>query len=137
MDVLDIQQRPRQNDASTPAKRASPMKNLPPLALIAALAVAACSAPAATEAAPADTAKLDGSGDHPATPLADAPFTAPEVADFHEPWAITFVNVTRDALITENSGQLTLWQEHGPTQDVPGGPAGSYRSPGSLRGLIA
>src|SRR3546814_17380090 len=59
MDVLDIQQRPRQNDASTPAKRASPMKNLPPLALIAALAVAACSAPAATEAAPADTAKLE------------------------------------------------------------------------------
>src|SRR3546814_19029259 len=79
MDVLDIQQRPRQNDASTPAKRASPMKNLPPLALIAALAVAACSAPAATEAAPADTAKLDGSGDHPATPLADAPFTVQEV----------------------------------------------------------
>ena len=51
------------------------MPKFPLCAPIIALAVAACSAPAATEAAPADTAKLDASGDHPATPLADAPFT--------------------------------------------------------------
>ena len=94
------------------------MTKFPPLALIAALAVAACSAPAATEAAPADTAKLDASGDHPATPLADAPFTVKEIASFNEPWAMTFIPGTRAALITEKSGKLKLWQENGPTQDV-------------------
>src|SRR3546814_2012490 len=67
------------------------MNILPPLALIPALAVAACSAPGASEAAPADTAKLDASGAHPATPLADAPFTVQEIADFNEPWAMTFI----------------------------------------------
>jgi glucose/arabinose dehydrogenase len=112
------------------------MKNLPPLALIAALAVAACSAPAATEAAPADTAKLDGSGDHPATPLADAPFTVQEVADFNEPWAMTFVPGTRAALITEKSGKLKLWQENGPTQDVAGVPAVAYGGQGGFGDVI-
>src|SRR3546814_18211158 len=79
------------------------MKNLPPLALIAALAVAACSAPATTEAAQADTAKLDASGAHPATPLAAAPFPVQEIADFNEPWAMTFIPGPRAALITAKS----------------------------------
>src|SRR3546814_9965894 len=97
---------------------------------------AACSAPAATEAAPADTAKLDGSGDHPATPLADAPFTVQEVADFNEPWAMTFVPGTRAALITEKSGKLKLWQENGPTQDVAGVPAVAYGGQGGFGDVI-
>jgi glucose/arabinose dehydrogenase len=112
------------------------MKNLPPLALIAALAVAACSAPAATEAAPADTAKLDASGDHPATPLADAPFTVQEIADFNEPWAMTFIPGTRAALITEKSGKLKLWQENGPTQDVAGVPTVTYGGQGGFGDVI-
>ena len=112
------------------------MKNLPPLALIAALAVAACSAPATTEAAPADTAKLDASGAHPATPLADAPFTVQEIADFNEPWAMTFIPGTRAALITEKSGKLKLWQENGPTQDVAGVPAVAYGGQGGFGDVI-
>src|SRR3546814_17695381 len=111
MDVLDIQQRPRQNDASTPAKRASPMKNLPPLALIAALAVAACSAPAATEAAPADTAQLDGSRDHPAPPLADAPFTVQDVGDFNQPWPMPFVPGPPPSPPTSEPGTPPPWQQ--------------------------
>lgn len=112
------------------------MTKFPPLALIAALAVAACSAPAATEAAPADTAKLDASGDHPATPLADAPFTVKEIASFNEPWAMTFIPGTRAALITEKSGKLKLWQENGPTQDVAGVPAVAYAGQGGFGDVI-
>ena len=112
------------------------MTKFPPLALIAALAVAACSAPAATEAAPADTAKLDASGDHPATPLADAPFTVKEIASFNEPWAMTFIPGTRAALITEKSGKLKLWQENGPTQDVAGAPAVTYAGQGGFGDVI-
>ena len=103
---------------------------------IIALAVAACSAPAATEAAPADTAKLDASGDHPATPLADAPFTVQEIADFNEPWAMTFIPGTRAALITEKSGKLKLWQENGPTQDVAGVPTVAYGGQGGFGDVI-
>ncbi len=112
------------------------MTKFPPLALIAALAVAACSAPAATEAAPADTAKLDASGDHPATPLADAPFTVKEIASFNEPWAMTFIPGTRAALITEKSGKLKLWQENGATQDVAGVPAVAYGGQGGFGDVI-
>ncbi|QCB53703.1 PQQ-dependent sugar dehydrogenase [Sphingopyxis sp. PAMC25046] len=112
------------------------MKNLPSLALIAALAVAACSAPGASEAAPPDIAKLDASGDHPATPLADAPFTVQEIADFNEPWAMTFIPGTRAALITEKSGKLKLWQENGPTQDVAGVPAVAYGGQGGFGDVI-
>lgn len=112
------------------------MKTTPSLALIAALAVAACSAPAATEAAPADTAKLDASGAHPATPLADAPFTVKEVASFNEPWAMTFVPGTRAALITEKSGKLKLWQENGPVQDVAGVPAVAYGGQGGFGDVV-
>ncbi|WP_326914215.1 PQQ-dependent sugar dehydrogenase [Sphingopyxis chilensis] len=112
------------------------MKNLPPLALIAALAVASCTAPGASEAAPADTAKLDASGAHPATPLAEAPFTVQEIASFNEPWAMTFVPGTRAALITEKSGKLKLWQENGPTQDVAGVPAVAYGGQGGFGDVI-
>jgi aldose sugar dehydrogenase len=112
------------------------MKNLPPFAMIAALAVAACSAPSTTEAAPADTAKLDASGDHPATPLADAPFTVQEIASVDEPWAMTFVPGTRAALITEKAGKLKLWQENGPTQDVAGVPAVAYGGQGGFGDVI-
>jgi len=113
------------------------MKNLPHIALIAALGVAACSAaPASTEAAPADTAKLDASGEQPATPLADAPFTVKDVASFNEPWAMTFVPGTRAALVTERSGKLKLWQESGPTLDVAGVPAVAYGGQGGFGDVI-
>lgn len=112
------------------------MKNLPPIALIAALAVAACTAPGASEAARADTAKFDASDAHPATPLADAPFTVQEIASFDEPWAMTFVPGTRAALITEKSGKLKLWQENGPTQDVAGVPGVAYGGQGGFGDVI-
>jgi glucose/arabinose dehydrogenase len=107
------------------------MKTLPFLALSAALAASACSASTASSQA-VDPAKLDASGDQPATPVADAPFTVQEVASFNEPWAMTFVPGTRAALITEKSGKLKLWQESGPTLDVAGVPAVAYGGQGGF-----
>lgn len=112
------------------------MKKLPALALSAAMVVAACSAGTATSAAPADTAKLDASGEQPATPLADAPFTVQEVASFNEPWAMTFVPGTRAALITEKSGKLKLWHENSATQDVAGAPTVAYGGQGGFGDVI-
>lgn len=111
------------------------MKSLPLLAIAAALAAGACSATTASSQA-ADPAALDASGDHPAAPLADAPFTVEEVASFNEPWAMTFIPGTRAALITEKSGKLKLWQENGPTLDVAGVPAVAYGGQGGLGDVI-
>ncbi len=111
------------------------MKILPLLALTAALAASACSASTASSQ-PADPAKLDASGDQPATPVSEAPFTVQEVASFNEPWAMTFVPGTRAALITEKAGKLKLWQESGPTLDVAGVPAVAYGGQGGFGDII-
>lgn len=110
-----------------------PVLALSALALSAAMAVAACSA---GTAAPADIAKLDASGDQPATPLAGAPFTVQEIASFNEPWAMVFLPGGRQALITERSGKLKLWQQGGPTLDVTGVPAVAYGGQGGFGDVI-
>ena len=38
------------------------------------------------------------------------PFTVQEIADFNEPWAMTFLPDGQRALITEKGGKLKLWQ---------------------------
>ena len=112
------------------------MKKISLAALSAAMIVAACSAGTTTKAAPADSASLDASGAQPATPLADAPFAVREIARFDEPWAMTFLPRGRQALITERSGKLKLWQEDGPTLDVAGVPAVAYGGQGGLGDVI-
>jgi len=112
------------------------MKKISPAALFAAMIVAACSAGTTSNAAPADSASLDASGAQPATPLADAPFAVREIARFDEPWAMTFLPRGRQALITERSGKLKLWQEDGPTLDVAGVPAVAYGGQGGLGDVI-
>lgn len=111
------------------------MKSLPLLAIAAALAASACSASTASNQA-ATPGSLDATGDQPATPVADAPFTVQEVASFNEPWAMTFVPGTRAALITEKSGKLKLWQESGPTFDVAGVPTVAYGGQGGFGDII-
>lgn len=112
------------------------MKKISPAALFAAMIVAACSAGTTSNAAPADSASLDASGAQPATPLADAPFAVREIGRFDEPWAMTFLPRGRQALITERSGKLKLWQEDGPTLDVAGVPAVAYGGQGGLGDVI-
>jgi len=113
------------------------MKYVPTFALASALVIGACSAASApSAAAPADNPKLDASGDQPATPVADAPFTVQEVASFNEPWAMTFIPGTKLALVTEKSGKLKLWQEGGSTLDVAGVPAVAYGGQGGFGDVI-
>ena len=111
------------------------MKTLPLLALAAALAAGACSA-STTSSKAADPAALAASGEHPSTSVADAPFTAQEVASFDEPWAMTFLPGTGAALVTEKAGKLKLWQDNGPTLDVSGVPTVSYGGQGGLGDVI-
>lgn len=112
------------------------MKKISPAALSAAMIVAACSAGTTSNAAPADSASLDASGAQPATPLAEAPFAVREIARFDEPWAMTFLPRGKQALVTERSGKLKLWQEDGPTLDVACVPAVAYGGQGGLGDVI-
>lgn len=110
------------------------MMKLPALALSAAMIVAACSTGPASNAA--DNARFDASGEQPAAPLADAPFTVETVAAFDEPWAMTFLPGGRQALVTERAGRLKLWQEDGPTLDVAGVPPVAYGGQGGFGDVI-
>ena len=112
------------------------MKKISPAALFAAMIVAACSAGTTSNAAPADSASLDASGAQPATPLAEAPCAVRALARFDEPWAMTFLPRGKQALVTERSGKLKLWQEDGPTLDVAGVPAVAYGGQGGLGDVI-
>lgn len=113
------------------------MTKIPALALSAAMVVAACSAgTTSSNAAPADTAKLDASGAHPAAPVANAPFTVQEIARFKEPWAMAFIPGTPLALITERAGKLKLWEEGGAVLDVAGVPSVAYGGQGGFGDVI-
>ncbi|WP_422060144.1 PQQ-dependent sugar dehydrogenase [Sphingopyxis sp.] len=113
------------------------MKNISAIALSAAMIVTACSTGTTSSAAPADGAtSLDGSGDQPATPLSQAPFAVREIARFNEAWAMAFLPRGKQALVTERSGKLKLWQEDGPTLDVAGVPKVAYGGQGGLGDVI-
>lgn len=113
------------------------MKSLSFIALSTALVASACSANTGTATGQqADSSALDTSGDHPATPLAGAPFTVREMASFNEPWAMVFLPGTHTALVTEKSGKLKLWREGGSTLDVTGIPAVAYGGQGGLGDVV-
>jgi glucose/arabinose dehydrogenase len=87
----------------------------------ASLLAAACQ-PSVSDAAPADTS--------------GKPFDVAVVADFDQPWAMTFVPNTPYALVTEKKGKLKLWQNEGPIVDVDGVPAVAYGGQGGLGDVI-
>lgn len=96
------------------------MKQLPFL-VSASLMAAACQ-PAVSDAAPANSS--------------DKPFDIAVVADFEEPWAMTFIPGTPNALITEKKGKLKLWENEGAVVDVEGVPAVAYGGQGGLGDVI-
>lgn len=110
---------------------------------IAAFIPVACAEDAASlgqssakHVAQSDQQNLDASGAHPATPLADAPFTLTPAGSFEEPWAMVFLPGTDQALITERGGRLKLWQEGAKTLDVAGVPPVHYGGQGGLGDVI-
>jgi glucose/arabinose dehydrogenase len=88
------------------------------------------------------TAVLVASACTPATVNAGAkedsarPFEISEIATFKEPWAMTFLPGANQALITEMSGKLMLWEAGGPVVEVRGVPEVAYGGQGGLGDVI-
>lgn len=90
--------------------------------LIGASFFAAACQPAVSDAAPAKSV--------------DKPFDVTVIADFEEPWAMTFIPGTPYALITEKKGKLKLWENEGAVVDVEGVPTVAYGGQGGLGDVI-
>ncbi|QGY80003.1 PQQ-dependent sugar dehydrogenase [Sphingorhabdus lacus] len=96
------------------------MKKIP-LLLCTSFLAAACQ-PSVSDAAP--------------TSSGDKPFETTVVADFDEPWAMTFIPGTPYALVTEKKGKLKLWENEGAVVDVEGVPTVAYGGQGGLGDVI-
>lgn len=96
------------------------MKKIP-LLLCTSFLAAACQPSVSDAAAPSSS---------------DKPFETTVVADFDEPWAMTFIPGTAYALITEKKGKLKLWENEGAVVDVEGVPAVAYGGQGGLGDVI-
>ena len=96
------------------------MKKIP-LLLCTSFLAAACQ-PSVSDAAPPSSG--------------DKPFETTVVADFDEPWAMTFIPGTPYALVTEKKGKLKLWENEGAVVDVEGIPTVAYGGQGGLGDVI-
>lgn len=76
----------------------------------------------------------DGSGAAVAA-TSPAPFTTTPIAQFHEPWAMTFLPDGR-LLVTEKKGALRLHAVGGKTGDVSGVPSVAYGGQGGLGDVV-
>ena len=69
---------------------------------------------------------------------AEAGIAITDVATFDEPWAMTFLPGTNQALITEKKGKLKLWTEGtDKTVDVSGTPSVDYGGQGGFGDVVA
>jgi aldose sugar dehydrogenase len=90
--------------------------------IISASLIAAGCQPVASDAAPASNS--------------DKPFETTVIADFDEPWAMTFLPEFNQALITEKKGRLLLWESEGEVLEVGGVPQVAYGGQGGLGDVI-
>jgi glucose/arabinose dehydrogenase len=90
--------------------------------IISASLIAAGCQPATSDAAPASNS--------------DKPFETTVIADFDEPWAMTFLPEFNQALITEKKGRLLLWESEGEVLEVGGVPQVAYGGQGGLGDVI-
>ncbi len=77
-----------------------------------------------------------GSQSEATAATSDKPFDTAVIADFDEPWAMTFVSGTPYALITEKKGKLLLWQADGPVREIKGVPQVAYGGQGGFGDVI-
>lgn len=105
-------------------------------AACAAVLLAACNSPGTAAKTTADT--LSTSASMPSAPAndADKPFATTAVADFNEPWAMTFMPDGR-LLVTEKKGALKLLDiGSGKVGDVSGVPSVDYGGQGGLGDVV-
>lgn len=77
-----------------------------------------------------------GSQNEATAATSDKPFATTAVADFDEPWAMTFLPETNQALITEKKGKLLLWDSEGEVVEVSGVPKVAFGGQGGLGDVI-
>ena len=70
------------------------------------------------------------------TPASALPFTVTTIANFNEPWAMTFLPDSNQALITEKSGKIMLWESEGAVEEVSGVPKVAYGGQGGLGDVV-
>ena len=70
------------------------------------------------------------SGNAAAQTSAGKPFAVQALAQFSEPWAMTFIPGTDQALVTERKGKLMLWREGAAAVAVAGVPDRRLWRPG-------
>ena len=95
------------------------------LAYILPLIAAACTPNSASKAS-----------EDAGTAANDKPFTVDVIADFDEPWAMTFLPDSPYPLITEKGGKLMLWESEGEVVEVSGVPKVDYGGQGGLGDVI-
>lgn len=66
----------------------------------------------------------------------DKPFETTVIADFDQPWAMTFLPDSNQALITEKTGKLMLWESEGEVVEVGGVPKVAFGGQGGLGDVI-
>lgn len=113
---------------------------------VTALVLTACSAqptpPSSEPTQPSSPAASSPAGSAFATSfsagerLAGTPFRSAELGSFDEPWAMTFLPDSHDALITERGGMLLLRTADGRTTEVDGVPDIAYGGQGGLGDVI-
>ncbi len=64
------------------------------------------------------------------------PFETSIIADFDDPWAMTFLPEYNQALVTEKSGKLMLWEAEGSVDEVSGVPDVAFGGQGGLGDVI-
>ena len=100
------------------------------LLVTTAILLAACN--------PSESTATNSSAARPAPTAAsgERPFQVQDIAQFEEPWAMTFIPATGQALITEKKGRLMLWNDGGLVSEVPGVPTVDYGGQGGLGDVI-
>ncbi len=64
------------------------------------------------------------------------PFAITTIANFNEPWAMTFLPDSNQALITEKAGKIILWESEGEVVEVAGVPKVAYGGQGGLGDVV-
>lgn len=101
-----------------------------PVSLLVAIA-ASCGMPAGSETGVAATASADPSN------AQSAQIAVTDLAQFDQPWAMTFVPGTPYVLVTEKAGKLKLWREGAQAMDIGGVPTVDYGGQGGLGDVVA
>lgn len=111
---------------------------IPSLSILAA-AMAACQADNSNADNGDDlpiAAKQNGGANDGAASNAGKPFKTEVMADFEEPWAMTFLPGSAGALVTEKAGKLMLWQTDGKMTEIAGAPEVDYGGQGGLGDVV-